>query len=109
MGSPVLRGKAAAIGLVPKMARLPPAAGMAAGDEWVAVEHADGTAWRVQQLDDLLTLGGSTTSGWSAWVSRDRRLVKLAFNWPADVPQSITLGQPADRGDDASRWPAAAG
>lgn len=32
-------------------------AGMAAGDEWLAVEHPNGSTWRIHQLDDLLALG----------------------------------------------------
>lgn len=64
-------------------------AGMAAGDEWLAVEHPDGSVWRIHQLDDLLALGNMPQC--TAWVSRDKRIRACKLIWPIDAPQSIKL------------------
>jgi predicted metalloprotease with PDZ domain len=65
------------------------AAGLAAGDEWLGVEFAParrgGTpeAWRVQRLDEVQALRG-TRQRLSALVSRDRQLLRLPLQWPAE-------------------------
>lgn len=87
-------------------------AGMAAGDEWLAVEHPDGSTWRIHQLDDLLALGLDVAAHSTAWVSRDRRMHKLKLTWPVDAPKVVKLSLPVtpSNGEAASstpRWPAA--
>ncbi len=65
------------------------AAGLAAGDEWLGVEFAParrgGTpeAWRVQRLDEVQALRGTRTR-LTALVSRDRQLLRLPLQWPAE-------------------------
>lgn len=85
------------------------AAGMAAGDEWVAVEHPDGTVWRIQHLDELSTLGMDVAGQCVAWVSRDRRMHRLQLTWPAAPAQAVQLSLAADvpTTNAAPRWPAA--
>jgi predicted metalloprotease with PDZ domain len=86
-------------------------AGMAAGDEWVAVQHPDGSIWRIQQLDDLLTLGLDTVPHCIAWVSRDRRVHACHLTWPSDVPGTVTLRPPVAAPDSSTpaafTWPMA--
>lgn len=64
-------------------------AGMASGDEWLAVQTADGQVWRLQKLDDLLTLlrepGPVTT-----WVNRDRRILQGTLAWPGLPPTATS-------------------
>ncbi|MBU3739780.1 MAG: M61 family metallopeptidase [Rhodoferax sp.] len=59
-------------------------AGMAPGDEWIAVgDPATGERWRLTRLDDLplyLGLQRHTT----AWVARDRRILELPLRLPSD-------------------------
>lgn len=67
------------------------AAGMAAGDEWLAVgwppsDDAPGTnppseTWRLQKLDELLIWRGGRDR-LQAWVARDRRVLCLTLHWP---------------------------
>ena len=56
-------------------------AGMAAGDEWLAVECAPGEVWRITKLDDIGPVLGQRTH-LHALVSRDRRVLRLALAWP---------------------------
>jgi predicted metalloprotease with PDZ domain len=60
------------------------AAGMAAGDEWLAMND-----WRIHKLDDLGLLCGNTKQA-IATVSRDKRLLGLPLNLPnaASEPSS---------------------
>ncbi len=58
-------------------------AGLAAGDEWLAVEVA-GQAWRLQKLDDLLLYAG-THRKVTALVARDRRILRRDLTLPAGV------------------------
>jgi predicted metalloprotease with PDZ domain len=64
------------------------AAGLAAGDEWLAVEtdaqHPASTGWRVRQLDDV-ALHARGQSCITALVARDGRLLRCQLTWP---PQS---------------------
>ncbi|MFN7196588.1 MAG: hypothetical protein ACK4MJ_05400, partial [Hylemonella sp.] len=63
------------------------AAGMAAGDEWVAVETGRArSVWRMHKLDDLLLYAGGQTRV-HAWVARDRQLLRLPLRLP---PPSAT-------------------
>lgn len=59
------------------------AAGLSAGDEWLAIERADGSGWRLRRLDDLLlyTKAGDKVR---AVVSRDEQLLRL----PLKVPEA---------------------
>jgi predicted metalloprotease with PDZ domain len=57
-------------------------AGMAAGDEWVAVEAGrERSLWRMQRLDDLLLYAGTQTR-LHVWVARDRQLLRLPLRLP---------------------------
>lgn len=53
-------------------------AGMAAGDEWLAVE-CGGSAWRVSKLDDVAFYSGTATAV-TAMVARDGRILRLALD-----------------------------
>ena len=55
-------------------------AGFAAGDEWVAVEVKNQT-WRISSLDDVL-LYASAGKPITAWVARDKQMLKLALTLP---------------------------
>jgi predicted metalloprotease with PDZ domain len=65
------------------------AAGMAAGDEWLAVEFAPARrgapseSWRVMKLDDVAQLRGQRQT-LTAIVSRDRRLLQCPLTWPSE-------------------------
>jgi len=71
-------------------------AGMAAGDEWLAIQTPDGQLWRLHKLDDLLTLL-PTPQTVQAWISRDRRIQCLNLNWPG-------TGVAYSMRDDAVFW-----
>ena len=72
------------------------AAGMAAGDEWLGVEFAPPKrgqpveAWRIQRLDEVNQLRGQREK-LTALVSRDKRLLRCALNWP-EPAQAVKLG-----------------
>ncbi|MFN9727712.1 M61 family metallopeptidase [Acidovorax sp.] len=53
-------------------------AGMAAGDEWLAVE-CGGSAWRVSKLDDVAFYSG-TAKAVTAMVARDGCILRLALD-----------------------------
>jgi predicted metalloprotease with PDZ domain len=81
-------------------------AGLAAGDEWLAVDvghKGQGGSWRVSKLDELPVLLGREAQ-LVAWVSRDKRLLRLPLKVPAQA-SFWKLGVPADR--KAGQWPAA--
>jgi predicted metalloprotease with PDZ domain len=65
------------------------AAGLAAGDEWIGVEFAPARrgaapeAWRVNRLDEVQALRGGRQK-LVALVSRDRQLLRLPLQWPAE-------------------------
>jgi len=71
------------------------AAGMAAGDEWLGVEFAPARrgqpaeAWRVNKLDEVNALRGARTK-LTALVSRDKRLLRCALDWP-EPTQAVKL------------------
>jgi predicted metalloprotease with PDZ domain len=81
-------------------------AGLAAGDEWLAVDvghKGQGGSWRISKLDELPGLLGREAQ-LVAWVSRDKRLLRLPLKVPAQA-SFWKLGVPADR--KAGQWPAA--
>ncbi len=57
------------------------AAGFCAGDEWLGIETADGQAWRLHRLDDLL-LHTRASEALRALVARDQRLLFLPMTMP---------------------------
>ncbi len=78
------------------------AAGLAAGDEWLAVE-VDGQGWRVHSLDEVARLArGHAQLGTLA--ARDGRLLRGTLPWP--VPCSTVQLKPAASPAEAvsSRW-----
>jgi predicted metalloprotease with PDZ domain len=81
------------------------AAGLAAGDEWLAVEvgaKAQGGSWRLGKLDELPALMGREHKG-VALVSRDKRMLRLPLTVPAQASH-WRLAVAADR--KAGQWPA---
>jgi predicted metalloprotease with PDZ domain len=82
------------------------AAGMAAGDEWLAVEFAApssaqvGETWRVTRLDEVNLLRGQRTQ-MTALVARDKRVLRCELRWPAET-QAVKLS-PTDAAKLA-RW-----
>ncbi|OSZ73248.1 M61 family metallopeptidase [Hydrogenophaga sp. IBVHS1] len=72
------------------------AAGMAPGDEWLAIELPAvkrGTlaeAWRIHKLDEVAELRGVQPT-LTAVVSRDRRLLRCVLQWPTES-QTVRLG-----------------
>jgi predicted metalloprotease with PDZ domain len=80
-------------------------AGLASGDEWLGVDvgaRGQGGSWRLHKLDDLKHLLG-TEKRFTAWVSRDQRLLRLPLTLPA---KAVTwrLAVPPDR--PTGQWPA---
>ena len=89
------------------------AAGLAAGDEWLAVEVGSGKAassWRIHKLEDLAlytsrkasnaTKAANSEITVQAIVSRDKRLLKL----PLTLPQGVTTWRLLATGDSAAKW-----
>ncbi|MFN4103426.1 MAG: M61 family metallopeptidase [Tepidimonas sp.] len=70
------------------------AAGLAAGDEWLAVER-DGEIWRVRRLDDvaLHARGLTADNPLVCWVARDGRVLRCPLQWP--VAATTVQLQPA--------------
>ena len=88
----VLRGSAAEM------------AGLAAGDEWLGLDvgpKGQGGSWRLSKLDELPALLGKERQ-LTAWVSRDKRLLRLRLTVPAQASQ-WRLSVPADRA--SGQWP----
>ena len=80
-------------------------AGLAAGDEWLGVDvghKGQGGSWRVSKLDELPALLGREDQ-LVAWVSRDKRLLRLPLKVPAQA-SFWKLGVSAER--KAGQWPA---
>jgi predicted metalloprotease with PDZ domain len=96
-------------------------AGMAAGDEWLAVGTTSSEHWRIDRLDDIPPLldGAAASTPLTALVSRDRRLLALPLQWPATTTPnahtgSVRLSLPATATNEpahpgtrppASPWP----
>jgi len=79
-------------------------AGLIAGDEWLGLEvgaRGQGGSWRLNKLDELKVLLG-TEKKLIAWVSRDKRLLRLPLSLPS---KTVTwrLAVPADR--KTGQWP----
>ena len=84
-------------------------AGLAAGDEWLGVEvgagrkDGQGGSWRLHKLDDLKILLGSEKR-MTAWISRDKRLLRLPLSLPTKaVTWRLALPSPRATG----QWPGA--
>ena len=77
-------------------------AGMAAGDEWLAVELADGSGWRMSKLDDLLLYAGHSRQV-TALVARDKRLLRLPLTLPS-VASTTTWRLAAETPRSISAW-----
>ena len=87
-------------------------AGMAAGDEWWALEvsappsniprsKSTPQRWRLRKLDELTSLLGTQAKA-VAWVSRDQRMLELPFA----LPSNETTWR-LSAGERSSAWPAA--
>jgi len=74
-------------------------AGFMAGDEWLAVECADGQSWRITKLDEL-ALYARPGEPLAALVARDRQLLRLALHWPGKqatpAPGALSTEAPAN-------------
>jgi predicted metalloprotease with PDZ domain len=75
-------------------------AGFASGDEWIAVENTGSAPgpWRMMALDDLTLYSGKAKTI-TAWVSRDKLLLKLPLKLPAPsqaVRLSVRDKKPVD-------------
>ena len=83
-------------------------AGMASGDEWLAVECAPGEVWRITKLDDIAPLLGARLQ-LHALVSRDRRVLRLPLTWPqaGDTAPGQTVVKFTPGSD--TTWPARLG
>ena len=73
------------------------AAGMMAGDEWLAIEPVQAAAasagWRINKLDDL-PLYAADGSAVVALVARDKRLLRLPLHLPANNTGASARVQP---------------
>ena len=68
-------------------------AGLMAGDEWLGIELASGSAWRLTKLDDLALYAGQAEQ-LTALIARDQLLLRLplALKTPdTDAPANIGL------------------
>jgi len=78
-------------------------AGLAAGDEWLGVEVAQGKvtqAWRLCKLDELpLYLGAAQK--FQIWVARDQRMLRLAMTLP---PQTDLVELGVRDASDVRSW-----
>ncbi|MBS0507118.1 MAG: M61 family metallopeptidase [Proteobacteria bacterium] len=83
------------------------AAGLMAGDEWLALEAA-GQAWRLHRLDELALYAGKAAEV-TAIVARDRRLLRLPLALPAAGPSADTVRLEVQDAAVAQRWLGAAG
>ena len=79
-------------------------AGMAAGDEWLGLDvgtQGQGGSWRLSKLDELPALMGQERV-LTAWVARDKRLLRLRLTIPALLSQWC-LKAPTSRA--SGQWP----
>jgi predicted metalloprotease with PDZ domain len=79
-------------------------AGMAAGDEWLGLDvgtKGQGGSWRLSKLDELPALMGQERL-LTAWVARDKRLLRLRLTIPALLSQWC-LKAPTSRA--SGQWP----
>ncbi len=80
------------------------AAGLAAGDEWLGLDvgaKGQGGSWRLSKLDELPALMGQERQ-LTAWVARDKRMLRLRLTIPALLSQ-WRLNVPTARA--AGQWP----
>ena len=63
------------------------AAGLASGDEWLAVA-VNGQTWRVNKLADVLTWVPESGQ-MQALVNRDGQVLTLALQWPTHLPTQL--------------------
>ncbi|WP_394787921.1 M61 family metallopeptidase [Rhodoferax sp.] len=81
-------------------------AGMAAGDEWLALElpakSADGAGWRMSKLDDLLLYAGGARQV-TALMARDKRLLRLPLTLPT-VASTTTWRLGMENARAVSAW-----
>ena len=70
-------------------------AGLASGDEWVAVETPDGRTWRVHALSDVSAVA-RPADALVAWISRDRQLLRCPLVWPRPDDERTTQLRPAN-------------
>ena len=77
------------------------AAGLAPGDEWLAVQRGE-AIWRVTRLEDvaLHARGLAADEPLLAWVARDGRVLRCPLRWPSEVATTVKLLPPL--GDAAS-------
>jgi predicted metalloprotease with PDZ domain len=81
-------------------------AGFCAGDEWVGVEVGQGAAariWRIHKLDELPLYAGRFKRI-SAWVARDKQLLRLPLTLPSS---STTWRLSVQDQQKVTRWLAA--
>lgn len=74
-------------------------AGFAAGDDWLAIDQAQGNepqcGWRLNKLEDLLLYAGNRKKVW-ALVARDQRLLRLELELPAtETTWRLAVKEPA--------------
>ncbi|MDM7457615.1 MAG: peptidase M61 [Tepidimonas sp.] len=76
-------------------------AGLAAGDEWLAVERA-GEVWRVRRLDDVAVHARRLSPDESlvCWVARDGRVLRCPLQWPAPAIHVQLQPAPTELGAD---------
>lgn len=73
------------------------AAGLAPGDEWLAVQRGE-AIWRVTRLEDVALHARGLAPGEPllAWVARDGRVLRCPLRWPAQAAASVKLLPPQD-------------
>ena len=79
-------------------------AGLAAGDEWLGLDvgaKGQGGSWRLSQLDELPALMGQERQ-LTAWVARDKRMLRLRLTIPSLLSQ-WRLNAPSTRAP--GQWP----
>ncbi len=79
-------------------------AGLASGDEWLGLDvgaRGQGGSWRLNKLDELKVLLGAEKK-LTAWVSRDKRLLRLPLSLP---PKSVTWRLVVPAGRKSGQWP----
>ena len=79
-------------------------AGLAAGDEWLGLDvgaKGQGGSWRLSQLDELPALMGQERQ-LTAWVARDKRMLRLRLTIPSLLSQ-WRLNAPTTRAP--GQWP----
>lgn len=90
------------------------AAGLAAGDEWLAIQELPTTPaqplWRIHKLADAQALLGDGERLVQIWVARDRHILSLTLKWPGAPAHTQCQLKPAPSDSPAlpgrgRRWP----